>query len=114
MVVVADPDEPPLPFADAASDLVTSRHPVAVWWTEIARVLKPGGTYFAEHVGLATVFELVEYFLGPQPSTATATGRATCTSRSRPASGWWDRSLLLQPPDSLSERTGIPRFRTGR
>jgi hypothetical protein len=27
VVVVADPDEPPLPFADAAFDLVSSRHP---------------------------------------------------------------------------------------
>lgn len=66
-VVVADPDEPPLPFADGAFDLVSSRHPVRAWWTEIARVLRPGGTYFAQHVGPASVFELVEYFLGPQP-----------------------------------------------
>ncbi|GGR22665.1 methyltransferase type 11 [Streptomyces netropsis] len=66
-VVVADADEPPLPFADAAFDLVTSRHPATVWWTEIARVLRPGGTYLAQHVGPASVFELVEYFLGPQP-----------------------------------------------
>ncbi|BDU05578.1 class I SAM-dependent methyltransferase [Nocardia cyriacigeorgica] len=67
VVVVADPDEPPLPFADAAFDLVTSRHPATVWWSEIARVLEPGGTYLAQHVGPASVFELVEYFLGPQP-----------------------------------------------
>jgi SAM-dependent methyltransferase len=69
VVVVAVPGEPPLPFADQAFDLVTSRHPTTVWWGEIARVLKPGGTYFAQHVGPATVFELVEYFLGPQPET---------------------------------------------
>ncbi|MBH1934368.1 class I SAM-dependent methyltransferase [Streptomyces sp. AV19] len=67
VVVVADPDEPPLPFADGAFDLVTSRHPATVWWAEIARVLRPGGTYFAQHVGPASVFELVEFFLGPQP-----------------------------------------------
>ncbi len=66
-VVVADPDEPPLPFADAAFDLVTSRHPATIWWDEIARVLRSGGTYLAQHVGPASVFELVEYFLGPQP-----------------------------------------------
>src|SRR5690606_28899646 len=36
VVVVADPDEPPLPFANDAFDLVTSRHPATVWWTEIA------------------------------------------------------------------------------
>ncbi|MEU7029688.1 methyltransferase domain-containing protein [Streptomyces sp. NPDC046275] len=67
VVVVADPDEPPLPFADEAFDLVTSRHPATVWWSEIARVLRPGGAYFAQHVGPASVWELVEYFLGPQP-----------------------------------------------
>ncbi|GGU94153.1 methyltransferase type 11 [Streptomyces litmocidini] len=69
-VVVADPDEPPLPFGDAAFDLVTSRHPATVWWTEIARVLRPGGAYFAQHVGPASVWELVEWFLGPQPEAA--------------------------------------------
>ncbi|WP_280266054.1 class I SAM-dependent methyltransferase [Nocardia wallacei] len=67
VVVVADPDEPPLPFADNAFELVTSRHPATVWWSEIHRVLAPGGTYLAQHVGPASVFELVEYFLGPQP-----------------------------------------------
>ncbi|MCQ6551778.1 class I SAM-dependent methyltransferase [Streptomyces sp. C10-9-1] len=67
VVVVADPDEPPLPFADGAFDLVTSRHPATVWWEEIARVLRPGGTYLAQHIGPATAWELVEYFLGPQP-----------------------------------------------
>ncbi len=67
-VVVVDEDEPPLPFGDAAFDLVTSRHPVTVWWKEIARVLRPGGTYFSQQVGPASVFEVVEYFLGPQPA----------------------------------------------
>ncbi|PSK97760.1 methyltransferase family protein [Murinocardiopsis flavida] len=70
--VVADADEPPLPFADEAFDLVVSRHPVTVWWTEIARVLRPGGTYFSQQVGPASVFELVEYFLGPQPEARRA------------------------------------------
>jgi len=67
VVVVADADEPPLPFADGAFDLVVSRHPVRAWWPEIARVLEPGGSYLAQHVGPASVFELVEFFLGPQP-----------------------------------------------
>lgn len=67
VVVVADADDPPLPFADAAFDLVTSRHPVTAHWTEIARVLEPGGTYLSQQVGPHSVFELVEYFLGPQP-----------------------------------------------
>ena len=64
-VVVADPDEPPLPFADATFDLVSSRHPATVHWSEIARVLTPGGTYFAQHVGGGANVEISEYFLGP-------------------------------------------------
>ena len=67
VVVVATGDEPPLPFADAAFDLVTSRHPSAVWWDEIARVLRPGGTFFAQHVGVIYLRKLIEYFMGPQP-----------------------------------------------
>ncbi|PTR29118.1 methyltransferase family protein [Rhodococcus sp. OK519] len=66
-VVVAAPDEPPLPFADNAFDLVSSRHPNTVAWADIARVLVPGGTYLAQHVGPESVFELAEFFLGPQP-----------------------------------------------
>ncbi|SEL38282.1 class I SAM-dependent methyltransferase [Streptacidiphilus jiangxiensis] len=69
VVVVADPDEPPLPFADGAFDLVSSRHPATVHWAEIARVLAPGGTYLAQHVGPATSLELTEWFLGPWPSS---------------------------------------------
>ncbi|MEU1333249.1 class I SAM-dependent methyltransferase [Streptomyces sp. NPDC005865] len=68
VAVVAAPEDAPLPFADGAFDLVTSRHPVKADFAEIARVLRPGGTYFAQHVGPASVFELVEYFLGPQPA----------------------------------------------
>lgn len=87
-VVVADEDEPPLPFADAAFDLVVSRHPVTTWWDEIARVLAPGGTYFSQQVGPASVFELVEYFLGPQPPrcAAHATRSGPGPTRRRPDS----------------------------
>jgi SAM-dependent methyltransferase len=67
VVVVAAAEDAPLPFADAAFDLVLSRHPVRADWPEIARVLRPGGTYFAQHVGPRSAFELVEHFLGPQP-----------------------------------------------
>jgi SAM-dependent methyltransferase len=67
VVVVLTRDEPPLPFADGAFDLVSSRHPIAVWWSEIARLLRPGGTYFAQHPGPATVSELVEFVMGPHP-----------------------------------------------
>ncbi|TLS45109.1 methyltransferase domain-containing protein [Streptomyces montanus] len=65
-VVVASPEDAPLPFADEAFDLVVSRHPVRADWTEITRVLSPGGTYFAQHVGPRSAYEVVEYFLGPQ------------------------------------------------
>ncbi|MFF8317548.1 methyltransferase domain-containing protein [Streptomyces bobili] len=70
--VVAVAEDEPLPFADAAFDLVSSRHPVRPPWAEIARVLEPGGTYFAQHVGPRSVFELVEYFLGPLPDEVSA------------------------------------------
>jgi len=66
VTVVADRDEPPLPFRDNAFDLVVSRHPVRAWWDEIARVLAPGGTYLSQEVGAASVFELIEFFLGPR------------------------------------------------
>lgn len=72
VVVVASPDEPPLPFADEAFDLVTSRHPATIWWSEIARVLRHGGTYFAQHVGPGSGFELIEFLLGPQPDARRA------------------------------------------
>ena len=65
-VVASEPGRP-LPFPDAGFELVTSRHPVGPDWPEIARVLVPGGTYLAQHVGPGSVRELYEYFLGPQP-----------------------------------------------
>ncbi|MDN3028200.1 class I SAM-dependent methyltransferase [Streptomyces sp. S.PB5] len=74
VAVVASAEGAPLPFADGTFDLVTSRHPVAPDWAEIARVLRPGGTYFAQHVGPRSVFELVEYFLGPQSHDTLAGG----------------------------------------
>lgn len=56
-----------LPFEDGSFELVTSRHPVRPNWAEIARVLAPGGCYFAQHVGPGSAFELIELFLGPLP-----------------------------------------------
>ena len=57
----------PLPFPDAAFDLVSSRHPVAPDWPELARVLVDRGTYLAQHVGPHSASELIELFLGPLP-----------------------------------------------
>jgi SAM-dependent methyltransferase len=65
-VVVAAHDEQPLPFAAGSFDLVTSRHPATVSWSEIARVLAPGGTYFAQHVGSRANVEIAELLLGPR------------------------------------------------
>lgn len=67
VVVVEAAQDAKLPFADASFDLVTSRHPATVQWDETARVLRPGGSYLAQHVGPASAFELIEFFLGPQP-----------------------------------------------
>ncbi|RFU39763.1 class I SAM-dependent methyltransferase [Actinomadura logoneensis] len=105
VVVVATPDEPPLPFADEAFELVTCRHPATVWWDEIARVLEPGGTYFAQHVGPASVFELVEYFLGPQPEARRA--------RDPEAEGAAARAAGLEVVDLRTERLRIEFFDVG-
>lgn len=88
VVVVASPDDAPLPFADAAFELVTARHPVKAHFTEIARVLRPGGTYFAQHVGPSSVFELVEYFLGPQPAEVREGVTRTRSSARRRRPDW--------------------------
>ncbi len=66
--VVALPDElSDLPFEDASFDLVVSRHPVGMRWDEVARVLRPGGTYFSQDVGDGSVRELTEFMMGPLP-----------------------------------------------
>ena len=65
--VVAVADAPTLPFADASFDLVVSRHPVVVLWEEIARVLRPGGTYLSQQIGPGSNRELTECMLGPTP-----------------------------------------------
>lgn len=105
VVVVATGEVPPLPFADAAFDLVISRHPTTVWWAEIARVLEPGGTYFAQHVGPASVFELVEYFLGPQQQARTERDPANESAAARAAG--------LDVVDLRSERLPMKFFDIG-
>jgi len=81
--VVAVADAPTLPFADASFDLVVSRHPVVVLWAEIARVLRPGGTYLSQQIGPGTNRELTESMLGPRPvneSRSAASARAAAES----------------------------------
>lgn len=60
-------DEDALPLARASFDLVASRHPTVVIWDEIARVLRPGGTYFSQQVGAGSNRELTDFVMGPQP-----------------------------------------------
>ncbi|OLT17930.1 methyltransferase type 11 [Serinicoccus sp. CUA-874] len=67
-VVETEPGAP-LPLDSAWFDLVSSRHPVSPDWPEIHRVLRPGGEYLAQHVGPASAFELIEFFLGPLPES---------------------------------------------
>jgi SAM-dependent methyltransferase len=64
VTVSVAPDGGDLPYADASFDLVLSRHPTRWSWTEIARVLTPGGTHLAQHVGSGSNHELTEFFLG--------------------------------------------------
>jgi SAM-dependent methyltransferase len=66
-LVMTSEDHPGLPFRAASFDLVTSRHPVVTWWDEVARVLRPGGSFLSQQVGAGTVAELAEVVLGPLP-----------------------------------------------
>ncbi|MBK4348583.1 class I SAM-dependent methyltransferase [Lacisediminihabitans changchengi] len=60
-------DAADFPLADASVDVVSSRHPTANRFDEVARVLRPGGTFISQQVvGLATNREIYEFFLGPQ------------------------------------------------
>jgi SAM-dependent methyltransferase len=65
-VVEAD-DGAGLPFRGGLFDLVVSRHPTVAIWDEIARVLRPGGTYFSQQVGAGSNRELTDFMMGPQP-----------------------------------------------
>jgi SAM-dependent methyltransferase len=81
--VIAAADAGPLPFGDERFDLVLSRHPVSTPWDEIARVLVPGGRYFAQHVGSGSNRALTDFMMGPQPvsgARSTANARAAATA----------------------------------
>jgi SAM-dependent methyltransferase len=65
-VVEAD-DEAGLPFRSGSFDLAVSRHPTVAVWPEIARVLRPGGTYLSQQVGAGSNRELTDFMMGPQP-----------------------------------------------
>ena len=66
--VVGVADAPTLPFRDESFDLVTSRHPVVTNWSEVHRVLQPGGTFLSQQIGSGTMRELSEAMLGRLPA----------------------------------------------
>jgi SAM-dependent methyltransferase len=75
--VVQVADDAPLPFPAGSFDLVVSRHPVELVWPEVARVLRPGGTFFSQLVGAGSNRELTDFMMGPQPvSQARGASRA--------------------------------------
>jgi SAM-dependent methyltransferase len=65
--VVLVAEDAALPFADDRFDLVLSRHPGFNNWPEIARVLRPGGTFLTQQVAAGSNRELYEFMMGPQP-----------------------------------------------
>jgi SAM-dependent methyltransferase len=65
--VVEVADDADLPFPAESFDLVVSRHPTEVLWAEIARVLRPRGTYFSQQIGAGSNRELIDAIMGPQP-----------------------------------------------
>jgi SAM-dependent methyltransferase len=73
-------DEDPLPFDEGSFDLVSSRHPTVVLWPEIARVLRPGGSYLAQLIGEGTNRGLYEYLMGPQHHSGARSAETTRAS----------------------------------
>jgi SAM-dependent methyltransferase len=70
-VVAEVADDADLPFPPGSFGLVVSRHPTEVLWPEIARVLKPGGTYLSQQIGAGTNRELYDFMMGPQPADSS-------------------------------------------
>ena len=88
-----------LPFADRSFDLVLSRHPNEWNWYEIARVLRSGGTYLAQHIGAGSNRELTEFFLGPSvPGEARTaeTARAGAAAAGLEVRDLREASLLVE------------------
>ena len=56
-----------LPIRSSSFELITSRHPIDTEWTEIARILEPGGRYLSQQVGPHSLRELSEFLMGPLP-----------------------------------------------
>jgi SAM-dependent methyltransferase len=80
-------DDAELPFDDDIFDLVLSRHPVDARWDEVARVLKPGGVYLAQHVGAGSNRELIEFLMGPRAVSGRRSPERAVTEAQ--AAGLW-------------------------
>ncbi|HEX4703364.1 MAG TPA: methyltransferase domain-containing protein [Pseudonocardiaceae bacterium] len=73
--VAVTADDGDLPFPDESFDLVVSRHPTVTVWREIARVLRPGGTYLSQQIGAGSVRELRDVLMGPHEESDTRSTR---------------------------------------
>ena len=80
IVEIADESDFPLP--DDTFDLVASRHPTVTLWSEIARVLNPGGTYLSQQVGAGTNSELADFMMGSRPISDVRSAQGAVTAAS--------------------------------
>ena len=69
-VVQAAEDDQPLPFRSGELRPGGEPAPTVVLWDEIARVLRPGGRYLSQQIGIGSNRELYEFLMGPQPHPA--------------------------------------------
>jgi SAM-dependent methyltransferase len=99
-LVVTSEARPGLPFASETFELVVSRHPVEPWWQEIGRVLRRGGSYFAQHVGPDSLRSLSEFLMGPLPKES----KRDPTIERRAAEG---AGLVVQALDVERPRTAF-------
>jgi SAM-dependent methyltransferase len=88
-----------LPFRNDSFDLVISRHPISPWWQEIARVLRPGGSYFAQHVGPYSLRSLSEFLMGPLPNTSNR--RPDTERNAAERAGLTVKTLLVEWPPTI-------------
>ena len=105
--VVAVADAPALPFASRSFDLVVSRHPVVVLWDEIARVLRPGGTYLSQQIGAGTNAELTTFMMGPRPPNQARSAEHARAAAER-------AGLEITQLRTCALRGGVLRHRRGR
>lgn len=103
-VAVRVPDGSELPAADAEFDLVTNRHGAAAA-TEIARVLRPGGTYLEQGVGRDNCADLNRALGGPAGGYAP-TSTPAATSESLQAAGLEVVDLREETPEHVVRDIG--------